>query len=193
MKKHTVYPSIAMFLMLILSVCMLFGCKKEKEDDYIPPPKSFPGYRISSPSDLIEVGKSVSFSVIPACPQTALWDFGDGTTSTYCPGSHMYLEPGYYTVSMIPNGDSSKIQKTEVRVRCFVNMKYSGNCVVGDSIQFFNTCSELPTSTYLWDFGDNTTSTEPAPKHAYAAVSFYTVRLTVNGFYTTTKTLNIYP
>ncbi len=36
-------------------------------------------------------------------------------------------------------------------------------------------------TSWLWDFGDGTTSTEPAPVHEYAALGSYTVRLTVTG------------
>jgi len=35
--------------------------------------------------------------------------------------------------------------------------------------------------TYLWDFGDNTTSTEAAPVHTYLMSGTYTVNLTVSG------------
>ncbi|HSX29490.1 MAG TPA: LamG-like jellyroll fold domain-containing protein [Candidatus Saccharimonadales bacterium] len=34
--------------------------------------------------------------------------------------------------------------------------------------------------TYLWDFGDGTTSTEANPSHAYTVAGLYTVRLTVS-------------
>ena len=35
--------------------------------------------------------------------------------------------------------------------------------------------------SFLWDFGDGTTSTEPNPLHEYAEPGFYTVTLTVDG------------
>ena len=34
--------------------------------------------------------------------------------------------------------------------------------------------------TYLWTFGDNTTSTQPNPVHTYAQAGMYTARLTVS-------------
>lgn len=49
-----------------------------------------------------------------------------------------------------------------------------------DSVQFTN-CSENATS-YLWDFGDGTTSTEKEPKHTYGTDYPYIVKLTaING------------
>lgn len=36
-------------------------------------------------------------------------------------------------------------------------------------------------TSYLWDFGDGNTSTDPNPTHTYAAGGFYTVSLTVTG------------
>ena len=36
-------------------------------------------------------------------------------------------------------------------------------------------------TSYLWDFGDDSTSTEPAPNHKYAQPGVYTITLTVTG------------
>jgi hypothetical protein len=48
--------------------------------------------------------------------------------------------------------------------------------------------SEAPAlTTYAWDFGDGTASSEPHPRHTYAQAGTYIVRLTVNGELVETK------
>lgn len=46
-----------------------------------------------------------------------------------------------------------------------------------DATQSFDAEGEI--ISYLWDFGDGTTSTEPQPTHSYSATGTYTVSLTV--------------
>jgi PKD repeat protein len=49
-------------------------------------------------------------------------------------------------------------------------------------VSFTNHTTPLdPANTYLWDFGDGTTSTEVNPSHTYTAFGTYTVSLSVNG------------
>ena len=48
----------------------------------------------------------------------------------------------------------------------------------GEEISFFDNSLKNPTS-WLWDFGDGTTSTEQNPVHAYTSSGNYTVSLTV--------------
>ncbi len=47
------------------------------------------------------------------------------------------------------------------------------------SVQFKDTSAGNPTS-WSWDFGDGTTSTQQNPKHTYSAVGAYTVKLTAS-------------
>lgn len=58
------------------------------------------------------------------------------------------------------------------------------------NVQFTNTSTGNPApSSYLWEFGDGTTSTQTSPSHVYAANGSYTVKLTAtNGFGSNTKT-----
>jgi len=60
----------------------------------------------------------------------------------------------------------------------------SRRVAIGQSVSFNNTSSAAPAAGtitgYLWDFGDGTTSTQPAPIKTYALPGVYTVKLTMN-------------
>lgn len=47
---------------------------------------------------------------------------------------------------------------------------------VGQVLSFSSSCS-TDASTYEWDFGDGTTSTDANPTHAYTATGTFTVKL----------------
>ncbi len=51
--------------------------------------------------------------------------------------------------------------------------------------------------TYLWNFGDNTTSTDPTPSHTYANAGVYEVKLVINKAQdcsdSTTSNIKVYP
>ena len=71
---------------------------------------------------------------------------------------------------------------------------FSANTTSGNSpldVQFTDTSSNYPTS-WLWDFGDGTTSTEQNPNHIYTTPGNYTVTLTaINAAGNSTYTMNI--
>lgn len=48
------------------------------------------------------------------------------------------------------------------------------------TVNFTN--ASIGATTYLWNFGDGSTSTEPNPTHVYTDVGFYTVTLTASNF-----------
>src|SRR5688572_16648116 len=59
----------------------------------------------------------------------------------------------------------------------FSSFDYSSSKVyLNEDVIFTN--KSIDAITYLWDFGDNTSSTEQNPKHAYTAVGNYTIKLT---------------
>ena len=47
---------------------------------------------------------------------------------------------------------------------------------IGESLKFSSTCS-TDASTYEWDFGDGTKSTEANPTHTYTSAATYKVKL----------------
>jgi gliding motility-associated-like protein len=67
----------------------------------------------------------------------------------------------------------------------------------GFALTFENQSTSSGISSYLWSFGDNTTSTNPTPTHAYADTGTYSVQLKVtsnNGCQdSTTAPVKIYP
>ena len=71
---------------------------------------------------------------------------------------------------------------------------FSANTTSGNSplnVQFTDNSSNYPTS-WLWDFGDETTSTEQNPTHTYTKPGNYTVTLTaINAAGNSTYTMNI--
>lgn len=73
------------------------------------------------------------------------------------------------------------------------NFIYTGaNTYASATVSFTSTSTDA--TSYLWDFGDNGSSTEASPQHTYLNGGVYTVKLTVigaGGSNSTTKTVNI--
>lgn len=114
------------------------------------------------------------------------WDLGDGTFSTDATVAHLYDDPGTYTVMLIGTStglcvavDTAYLEINVVDplvMQPIFDAVPGGNCDAV-SVQLFN--SSTGSNVYLWDFGDNTTSTQTNPVHAYAAPGDYTVTLAV--------------
>ncbi len=119
-----------------------------------------------------------------------LWDFGDGGSSTEQNPSHTYTEPGTYPVSVLvigPGGDNEIIQEDYIRVDALPpNGIIDADPIallVDESVDFTFTILQNsgPIDSYLWDFGDDGSSTEQNPSHTYTEPETYTVSCTVTG------------
>ncbi len=122
-------------------------------------------------------------------PTSWVWDFGDGTTSTDQNPVHTYVADGNYSVNLtVANsyGSNSFVKtgyilvSSGVPVGNFTANKTSGNAPL--TVKFTDTSTINPAS-WVWDFGDNSTSTDQNPVHTYAADGNYTVNLTVANVY----------
>ncbi len=118
-------------------------------------------------------------------PTSWLWDFGDGSTSTDQNPTHTYETPGNYTVSLtISNGVDSDTETKEnyISVGAVPEASFSASPRSGPpplQVQFTDNSTGNPTS-WLWDFGDGSTSTDQNPTHTYNEEGSYTVSLTVS-------------
>ncbi len=133
-----------------------------------------------SAPDIICSNSPVTFrnTSVPA-PKLSSWAFSDGTTSTETNARKTFTKPGVYTVELTNTYDdcSDVISKT-------VTVKAG---VTGDfSAQFSSKCAPLPVKftsqtegavSWLWNFGDGSTSTQQNPSYTYTNAGTYSVSL----------------
>lgn len=111
------------------------------------------------------------------------WDFGDGQEGFGENVVHVYEKPGRYTARLRllgPGGDSEKSREIEVLPSDRAAADFSAAPRKGRlplEVRFENLSKNA--KTFLWDFGDGTTSTESDPVHSYPQAGYYDVRLTV--------------
>ncbi|HEX4875731.1 MAG TPA: PKD domain-containing protein [Chitinophagaceae bacterium] len=120
----------------------------------------------------------------PFGPQTFIWDFGDGSPRVRtgpAPVFHTYTGPGTYTVKLILL-DSNYCNSPDsidfdLSVAENVDARFTTpptGCTQYNAV-FKNT--SLAGQTWLWDFGDGTTSTAFEPIHLYSSPGTYTITL----------------
>ncbi len=108
------------------------------------------------------------------------WEFPGGTPSTSGEENPVvtYNSPGSYSVTLtVSNAAGSDVYELSnyITVEALPSAGFNP-IVINSSVSFINTT--LGANSYLWDFGDGTTSTEHNPSHDYAAEDAYTVILT---------------
>ncbi|MCF8463750.1 MAG: PKD domain-containing protein [Flavobacteriales bacterium] len=130
------------------------------------------------------------------------WDFGDGTTGTGTNPTHVYPDLGTYTVTLTTTSANG----------CFDVVTGTAQVIDGPIPVFTLTngpefCEQEmlevtnasfgPIVSYLWDFGDGSTSTAMIPNFAYSAYGGYTVTLTVGTadqcFNSITEDISVHP
>ena len=139
-----------------------------------------------------------------SAPLTYTWDFNnDGKidSTTQCP-LFVYSPPGIYTVKLVvtgPGGTDTKVKTAYITVKAapvkpralFISDTQSGTSPL--TVRFTDQSTGTPTSWY-WDFGDGTSSTQQNPEHMYTTSKkskTFTVSLTVGnvkGYDSLTKT-----
>jgi PKD repeat protein len=126
------------------------------------------------------------------------WDFGDGTTSSATNPSKSYAAAGTYnvTLTVVDDGGLKHSRTAAVTVSSSGNVapdvhwswsRVSSGAAFVKFTAAGSTDSDGQIASYLWDFGDGTTSTDVAPRKVYRAGT-YTFRVTVtdNGGLTNT-------
>jgi PKD repeat protein len=133
-----------------------------------------------------------SFGVIPLSvnfrdmsighPSSWLWSFGDSFTSSEQNPTHIYNTPGNYDIELIVSNqtESDTINRySYIHAFSRVVANFSAQPDSGPrplQVHFTDLSQGNPTS-WLWDFGDYSTSSDENPTHAYSDTGYFSVKL----------------
>ncbi len=155
-------------------------------------------------------GSAIAYSVSATDPGTAdvltySWNWGDGSSNTTSGSSttHTYADNGTYTVTVTVSDDTGSVSASGTSVITNVNpvigpSTWPTTGSEGVSASFVASATDagvLDTLTYLWSWGDGTSSNTAAASHTWADNGNYTVTLTVTdkdgGSVTSSQTMTI--
>jgi PKD repeat protein len=120
-------------------------------------------------------------------PSSWSWNFGNGSTSSQQNPSATFTTPGTYTVTLIASnsaGPSAPATRTitVTAAPTAPTASFTASPTSGDApltVQFTDTSTGNPTS-WAWDFGDGSTSTQQNPSTTYSTAGTYTVSMTAS-------------
>lgn len=131
-----------------------------------------------------KVGTTVQFTDTSTnTPNEWLWNFGDGETSLEQNPTHVYDIDGTYSVRLTSKNAAGSNTTSSVDIlvtNLNPTVTIAANARSGYNpleVQFTGTSSAI--GTWLWNFGDGTTSTQQNPSHTYTTPGKYTVSAVV--------------
>ena len=182
------YTSVGTYVVTLTVTDTIYGCWDTKTDTV----------KVGSPAAVVDGGfghfgcgpLTVNFTESSTVPFGSItdwfWDFGDGNTSTQQEPTHIYQDPGVYTVSLTVTSNTG-CTSTDVNP-FFVQ-------VIGPDVNFganvFSGCPPLtvnftdstifgaPIISWSWNFGDGNTSSLQNPTHTYTTYDTMDVTLTI--------------
>ncbi len=174
-------PFRTLWLGLLLALALLPGAVWAQVP--LVPVANFVGTPISGVAPL-----TVQFTDLSTNGPTAwTWSFGDGGNSTFQNPSNTYQGPGVYTVSLTARNQSGGNLMTKVNYITVLRtpptspvVAFSATPLSGPApltVRFADQTTNSPTS-WLWSFGDGSTSTQQNPTHTYSRVGTFSVTLT---------------
>jgi YD repeat-containing protein len=169
---------------IVCLIIFVISCHKE-----IDPPVAI----LEVPTGEIKAGVPVTFKNNSTNATSAVWDFGDTSTvvtSSATEVAHTFKSHGTFEVKLIAtNGDGSSGTSKSVTVKPsadpIIKAKFeispSAECTVPCKLTLTN--SSVNAKTFLWDFGNGTTSTSSAKQIevTYDKAGTYNIKLTASG------------
>jgi PKD repeat protein len=137
---------------------------------------------------------SVDFTNLSTNATSYLWSFGNGNTSVLQDPTTVYLTPGFYTVTLVAINNANGLRDTLTATN-FIHVVDDPlpdftaaplvGCAGSNTINFNNLSTNA--TSYIWDFGDGTFSTQANPQHSYSNPGVYTVKLIARNAFSCTK------
>ncbi len=115
------------------------------------------------------------------------WTFGDGASSSLQHPSHVYDQPGNYTVTLTVTDSHGRSRSRETNVTVTNTPPVAHftaspqQPAVGETIKFTSDSRDDNGEivNWSWTFGDGSMSSQQHPSHSYSSAGTYTVSLTV--------------
>lgn len=129
----------------------------------------------------------VNFTNTSSNFNSCMWYFGNTNTSAANNPTTVYTTPGLYTVSLVVFGSNGQKDSTTQTITVVDNpianfsVSQTIGCAQNNSFQFTN--SSANAVSYIWDFGDGTSSIDPSPIHTYLNAGIYNVKLIATSTY----------
>jgi len=146
---------------------------------------ALPNVDFTMANDTVCFGEIASFTGTGSNVISWVWDFGDGGTATGPSPTHLYSQPGTYTVTLIGTGTDGCMNSIShdifIRQNPVADFSFVSGCLT-DSVYFTDqsTSNVGYIASWNWDFGDGSASSNlQNPAHLYANSGTYNVQLDV--------------
>jgi len=135
-------------------------------------------------------GRTVNFTNTSSNATQYLWLFGTTSNDTSTSANPTFVFPanGTYNVTLVARSRCGNDIRTipvtinDVTLKPVANFTAAKDADPSRRVVFTNTTDEKGfATTYFWDFGDGSTSTDKNPNHTYAAGGTYNVKLVAYG------------
>jgi len=148
------------------------------------------------------IGAPVTFTIPGSVgAASAIWDFGDGGTSTLMSPAHAYSSVGTFNVKLTITDTHGCTRDTTYTgyidvTKPFANFKMSDSVSVCPPLLVHFTNLSTGATIYGWDLGDGSGSTALNPSNMYITSALYNIRLIATNVYgcpdTVIKQVNIF-
>ena len=172
-----------------LTTTSFYNCTDIKTFDIVVMPVPLPQFTANPATQVFNAAGNPVVFTNATNPGTWnwLWTFGDGATSAVQDPSHTYTNVGTFRVTLkASNSNCSEsvthdVIVTEIPPVANFDSLPSGCEPLSLVINNTSLNTEIPGTTYKWDFGDGSTSTAKNPTYTYFDAGTYRVELTVTG------------
>lgn len=140
-----------------------------------------------SPANPCPAPVTIQFNNTTTGANSYTWSFGDGGSSTQASPIYTYNQDGFYNVKLVATtaaGCSDSLTKPAyVKIYPFlmqITADKTGGCIpVTIHFSPSSTTYPYPITSYFWDFGDGTSSSQMTATHTYSLYGTYHATLTV--------------